>query len=71
MPACPERFLTIGEISRRLNRDIHQIEYLIRSRGIPPQGMAGNARVFVESDVETIAEEIRRIESRRVGRAIR
>jgi hypothetical protein len=65
MAATLERFLTIGEICRRTDRDIHQIEYLVRSRGIKPRGMEGNARVLAEADVDLIAHEIRQIEFKR------
>lgn len=58
---------TVGVISRRLDQPIHRIEYVIRSRGIQPQGIAGNARVYTEASVDLIAAELRRIDSARAG----
>lgn len=52
---------TVGEIARRTQAPIHQIEYVIRSRNIVPIGWAGNARVFSDDDVSRIASELRRI----------
>ena len=54
---------TIGEIARRLGEPVHRIEYVVRSRGIHPSGWAGNARVFEEETVDTIAQELQRIEA--------
>lgn len=56
---------TIGEISRRLDKPIHRIEYVIRARRIRPCGWAGNARVFPEDAIEAIAIELRRIDARK------
>lgn len=58
---------TVGEIARRLNEPIHRIEYVIRSRSIQPVSVAGNARVFAESDVQFIASEVRRMDADREG----
>jgi hypothetical protein len=60
MPPLP----TVGVIARRLNVPVTRVEYLIRSRRIEPIGMAGNARVFSETDVERIAAELRKPEGR-------
>ncbi len=64
MLASHTRLITVGEIARRTNSSIHRVEYVIRSRGIEPQGRAGNARIFSESDVELIASELHRIDSK-------
>ncbi len=64
MLTSPPRLITVGEIARRTNSSIHRVEYVIRSRGIKPQGRAGNARIFSESDVELIANELHRIDSK-------
>ena len=53
---------TVGEIARRIGRAVHRVEYVIRSRNIVPCGIAGNARVFNDADVERIKSELRRIE---------
>ena len=60
---------TVGEIARRLEQPLHRIEYVIRSREIQPAGLAGNARVFSDADVERIAHELRRIDALRGGLA--
>ena len=56
---------TVGEIARRLNKPVHRIEYVIRSRDVKPASVAGNARVFSEADVEYIASELRRMDEER------
>ena len=58
-------FPTVGTIAEELDEPLHRVEYVIRSRRIKPCGMAGNARVFSESDVERIASELRRIDAER------
>ena len=66
MPApAPQTVPTVGCIASRLGVSLHKIEYVIRSRGIAPSGIAGNARVFTEADVQRIASELRRIEAER------
>lgn len=60
-PAAP----TVGVIARRLGVPLHRVEYVIRSREIQPVSVAGNARIFAESDVAFIASELRRIEQER------
>lgn len=60
---------TVGEISRRLQKPLHRIEYVIRSRRIRPSGIAGNCRVFAEADVERIAAALRDIDARKEGGA--
>ena len=57
----PESLLTVGEIARRLDQEVHRIEYVIRSRNIRPVGWAGHARVFRDADLDRIASELRRI----------
>jgi hypothetical protein len=57
----PETLLTVGEIARRLGREVHRVEYVIRSRRILPAGWAGHARVFSDADLEFITAELRRI----------
>lgn len=61
----PESLLTVGEIVRRLDAKVHRIEYIIRSRQIPAVGWAGHARVFRNSDLERIRNELRRIDDDR------
>ena len=56
---------TVGEIARRLDRPLHCIEYVIRSRGIRPIGKAGNSRVFDEGSIQRISSELRRMDAER------
>ncbi len=67
MSQTPPYVPTVGEIARRLSEPVHRIEYVIRSRGIRPSGLAGVARVFTDSDVERIASELRRIDAEKGG----
>jgi hypothetical protein len=63
----PLKHPTLGEIARRLKQPIHRVEYVIRSRRIQPAGVAGNARIFSEPDVQRIANELKRIDRDRRG----
>jgi hypothetical protein len=56
---------TVGEIARRLGEPVHRIEYVLRTRNIRPRAIAGNCRVYAEEDVERIATEMQRIDSRK------
>lgn len=59
---------TVGELARRLNVPVHQIEYILRTRDIKPAGWAGNARVYTEANVDRVRAELARIEAdREVG----
>jgi hypothetical protein len=70
MPAiAPRAAPTVGEIARREGVNVHQVEYVIRSRGICPVATAGNARLFSEADVGRIASELRRIRAEREARS--
>jgi len=61
----PESLLTVGEIARRLRQPLHRVEYVIRTRNIPPTGWAGHARVFHDTDLMWIASELARIDQER------
>lgn len=67
MSISAPNMLTIGEIARRLGKPIHRIEYVVRARQICPCGWAGNARIFPEEAVETIALELQRIDAAKSG----
>ena len=56
---------TVGTIASRTKRSHHQIEYLIKSRGIKPIGRAGNAYVYSEASVGQIQAELDRIDAER------
>ena len=69
MSTPSKHMVTSGEIGRRLNEPIHRIEYVLRTRDIPPRGIAGNCRVYEEADVERIAEILRTIDAKKDGGA--
>ena len=58
---------TVGAIAGRLNKPVHVIEHLLRTRNIPPAGRAGRYRVFNEDAVGRIAQELRAIDARKGG----
>ena len=66
----PPLLLTVGEIARRLETQVHRVEYVIRSRRIEAPGWAGHARVFTEADLQRIAGELERMESDREGSSV-
>jgi hypothetical protein len=63
MAATPRRFNTVGEIARRANANVHQVEYLVRARGIRARGKAGNARIFGEQDAARIVAALRKTDA--------
>ena len=67
MTASLPPLLTVGVIACRLGVPVHRIEYVIRSRNIRPRGMAGNARVFSETDLTCIVANLRNIKQERDG----
>jgi hypothetical protein len=54
--------LTIGAIARELDEPIHRVQYAIRTRGIEPESIAGNLRIFRPEAVEQIARILRDID---------
>jgi hypothetical protein len=54
--------LTVGAIAQELGEPIHRIEYVIRTRRIEPECLAGHIRVFGADVVERIAEILRGID---------
>jgi len=54
--------LTIGAIARELGEPIHRVQYVIRTRGIDPEVMAGNIRVFADDVVERVADILQEID---------
>ena len=53
-----EQFFTIGSISSRYGKTLHQVTYALRSRKVAPVFNAGAARVFAAVDVERLAREM-------------
>ncbi len=61
--------LTVGDLVRRTNRPLHQLQYFIRSRGIEPITRVGGYRLFDERQAEQIAHDIQQLKrSRNNGR---
>lgn len=56
---------TVARIVERTKASRHQVEYVIRTRGINPIATAGSARVFAHADVEAIQDYLRQIEDDR------
>jgi hypothetical protein len=56
---------TVGEIARRLGESLHRIEYVIRSRRIQPASRAGQVRIFPETAVAYIADELLLIDAKK------
>ena len=52
------KFLTTGEIAKRLNVDRDTVSYALRKMQIKPNGRAGLVRVFTEEAVEKIRQFI-------------
>jgi hypothetical protein len=66
----PQAALTIGAIARELGEPIHRVQYAVKTRGIKPEAVAGNIRVFPPETVERVADilsDIDRQQARRLG----
>ncbi len=69
----PNPLLTVGEIRRRAavrikaRVGLHQIEYVLRKRGIQPSGRAGNALIYTDADLDYIVTELKKIRAEREG----
>ena len=62
-PVSPRKSaLTIGAIARELNEPIHRVQYAVRTRGIEPEALAGQIRVFPPETVERVADILRDID---------
>jgi hypothetical protein len=59
--------VSLGDISRRLGKPIHRIDYVVRSRNIVPALIVGGRHFYNEAAVQHIASEIRRIEAEKAG----
>jgi hypothetical protein len=58
----PHAALTIGAIARELGEPVHRVQYAVKTRGIQPEAVAGNIRVFPSETVERVAEILREID---------
>lgn len=65
--ALPE-VASLGEIARLLDRPIHCVDYVIRSRGVKPSLTAGGRNLYGKAAIERIAVELNQIEQRKRGK---
>jgi hypothetical protein len=61
-PVSPRSALTIGAIARELGEPIHRVQYAVKTRGISPEAIAGNIRVFPPETMERVADILRAID---------
>ena len=52
---------SVGTLAQLFRVPVHRIQYVIRSRGIAPAGIAGNVRLFDDAAAQWIASELQRI----------
>jgi hypothetical protein len=45
-----------------LNEPVHRVQYVVRTRGIEPESVAGNLRIFPPEAVERVAGILRDID---------
>jgi hypothetical protein len=69
--APPQALATLGTIARRCGTVESRVAYVIRSRRIRPAGRAGNAWVYSDAAVATIAAALKDIEGRKRDRLAR
>jgi hypothetical protein len=62
------RALTVGQIADQLNEPIWRVQYILKTRNIEPEAVAGHIRVFPSEAVEQVAEILREID-RQAARA--
>jgi hypothetical protein len=67
MKTKEKRLVTIGQIAKRWGCEVHQVEYVLRSRRLKPAARAGVARVFSEAQAVAIAAELMKIKQGRRG----
>ena len=48
------KFLTSGEIARKLEADHDAVAYALRKKGVKPLGTAGQVRIFHPSAIEIV-----------------
>lgn len=61
------RFITVGEISRRLDVPVHRISYVLRTRRIKPEGWAGRAKVYSVDAMKAVNTALNSISHDRGG----
>jgi predicted transcriptional regulator len=50
------KFLTTGEIAKRLNVDRDTVSYVLRKLEVMPKGKAGNVRVFSKDALKKVRD---------------
>ncbi len=68
MSTEPLRLWTVGVIARELGVQLHQIEYVIRSRKYRPIGKAGVANVYSEEQVRRMKKDLEEMEKEKERR---
>ena len=58
---------TVGLIAAELLVPVHRVQYIIRTRNIQPQCVAGNLKIFTKDDVARIRHELNAIDARKGG----
>jgi hypothetical protein len=64
----PHRALTVGQIASNLNEPVWRVQYVLKTRGIRPEAVAGHIRVFSPDAVEEIAQAVREIDRQNARR---
>ena len=57
MKTC-ERYMLLGDVTRRLRCKPHQIVYLLTTGQVPEPARLGNRRVFTAGEVDRIAKRL-------------
>lgn len=60
---------SVGEVARRLGVALHQVDYVLKSRGIEPTAIAGGRRLYGEDEVGMIADALRIVDQFKKGGA--
>ena len=60
-----KKFLTVGEVAKKVNCPIWQVQYLLRARDIKPIGRAGVLRLFAPGVVDVLRRELDTIQRRK------
>lgn len=59
------QLFTVGELARRAGVPVHRVTYVIETRGILPEGRAGQARVFSADAAEQVLAALHQIAAER------
>lgn len=65
-----QRFLTSGDIAKRLDEDAMMVRHIIATRSIEHVGRAGLVRLFPESAVDEVRVALANITRRRRRKAV-